>query len=57
LEPSAGTAVHQIHELFRGQVQELVEVDATVAELAESSLSLGSLLVSLAKDRVKGQWK
>jgi hypothetical protein len=51
LEPSAGTAVDKIHELFGGQVQELVEIDTTVAELAESALSLGSLLISLQELR------
>jgi hypothetical protein len=44
LESSTGTAVDQIHELFRGQVEELIEIDTTVAELAESSLSLGRLV-------------
>ena len=46
LESSAGTAVDEVHELFRGQVQELFKVDTTVGELTEGSLS-GSLLVSL----------
>ena len=38
LETSAGTSVDKVHQLLGGQVQELVQVNSAVRELAESSL-------------------
>merc|ERR1712029_922220 len=40
VEPSAGTGVDDIAELLAGEVEELIQVDAAVGELAERSLSL-----------------
>ena len=37
VEPSAGTSVNDITELFGGEVEELVEVDSAVGKLAELS--------------------
>lgn len=37
VEPSAGTGVHDITELFGGEVEELVEIDTAVGKLAELS--------------------
>jgi hypothetical protein len=46
VEPSAGTGVDDITELFRRKVEELVEVNTTVGKLPELSslLELGSFL-------------
>jgi len=45
VEPAASTCVDDIAELIGGEIQELVEIDTAVRELAESSLllDLGSL--------------
>ena len=40
VEPSAGTGVDEVAELLRAEVEELVEVDSTVGELAERALGL-----------------
>ncbi|KAI3484861.1 hypothetical protein L1887_51915 [Cichorium endivia] len=40
LELSAGTGVDDLHEVLVGHVEERVELDTTVGELAESSLAL-----------------
>ncbi len=40
LETSAGTSVDNAHEVLVGHVEERVELDTTVGELAESSLAL-----------------
>ena len=48
LETSAGASVDEVHELLGREVQELVEVDSAVRELAERSLLLhidGSVIV------------
>ena len=37
VKPPAGTSVHDIAELFGGEVEELVEVDSAVGKLAELS--------------------
>jgi len=44
-EPSASSGVHQLHQLLAAQVQELVEINAPVSELPESSLLLALLLL------------
>ena len=41
LETSAGTGVNEVHQLLGGQVQELVEVNSAVRELAEGTLLPG----------------
>ena len=38
LETSAGTGVDKVHELLRGQIQELVKVNSAVRKLAEGAL-------------------
>lgn len=40
VEPSAGAGVDEVAELLRAEVEELVEVDSTVGELAERALGL-----------------
>jgi hypothetical protein len=40
VEPSAGTGVDKVAKLLRAEVEELVEVDSTVGELAERALGL-----------------
>ena len=40
-EAAAGAGVHEVHELFVVEVEELVEVDATVRELLEGALLAG----------------
>jgi hypothetical protein len=40
VEPSAGTGVDEVAELLRAEVEELVEVDTAVGELAERALGL-----------------
>ena len=40
VEPSAGTGVNEVAELLRAEVEELVEVNSTVGELAERALGL-----------------
>lgn len=40
VEPAPGASVHDIPQLFRGQVEELVEVNAAVGEFAEGALLL-----------------
>lgn len=40
VEPSAGAGVDKVAELLRAEVEELVEVDSTVGELAERALGL-----------------
>jgi len=40
LETSAGAGVDEVHQLLGGEVEELVEVDTAVRELAEGSLLL-----------------
>jgi hypothetical protein len=48
LETSAGAGVDKVHQLLGGEVQELVEVNSAVRELAERSLLLhidGSIIV------------
>lgn len=40
LELSAGTGVDELHEVLVGHVEESIELDTTVGELAESSLAL-----------------
>jgi hypothetical protein len=57
LEASARTSVDEVHQLLRGEIQELVEVNSAVRELAESSLlpgiegSIIVVIVSLTKGR------
>ncbi len=38
VEPTPGTRVHNIAELFGGEVEELVEIDAPVGEFTERAL-------------------
>jgi hypothetical protein len=40
VEPSPGTSVDDIAELFTGEVEQLIEVNAAVCELSEGSLLL-----------------
>lgn len=40
VEPSAGAGVDEVAELLRAEVEQLVEVDAAVGELAERALGL-----------------
>jgi len=46
-EPPACARVHQINQLLGGQVEQIVQVDATVRELAE-----GTLLLQLERRRL-----
>jgi hypothetical protein len=46
VEPSSGTGVDDIAELFAGEVEQLIEIDAAVCELSE-----GSLLLDLCSGR------
>jgi len=56
LETSAGAGVDEVHQLLGREVQELVEINTAVRELAEGSLllDLGSLLSVVFVSHVVG---
>lgn len=49
VEPSASACVNEVAELLRAEVEQLVEVDATVRELAERALGLEGCVVLSAR--------